>query len=254
MDYSKGPPLGQIAKELDTNTEGARKFAAQVFKELGGYVTFAEILKALRQTEDPKKATPEVVASLLTPHSLMMKKYTLPTPIPQKSQQDKEIIQISEELNVDIESAEKFIAQVRILLGYHVKYHVMLKAIKQIGKDEQISPEAIASFIPSIPFLNSSVTNQIAEKLSIDVKIAASFIVQVQKLLGRSVKLKAILEVIKQIADREQVTPSQVASLLQKVQPFDKNLFSLALMLKEQIKKETQQAFFTNLNLWLPRR
>ena len=234
IDYSKGPPLGQIAKEL------------------GGYVTFAEILKALRQTEDPRKATPEVVASLITPHSLIVKKVALPTPIPRKLQQNSEIAQISKELNVTIKGAGNFIVQIRNLLGYGVKYSVILKAIKQIEDGNQVSPEAVASLIPAITFHPSPTLTLIAKKLNVDTKTAVSFITQVRNLLGYSVKYKVILEVIKQIANREQVTPETVAPLLQKVRPFHGDLFSLALKLKEQIKKEAYQTFFTSLDVYLP--
>lgn len=257
LNNRKNTPLAQIARELNTGEDGAREFAQQIFKEIGGYVTFAEILKALKQTEYPKKTTPKEVASLMPSNSIVEKikkkekKVTSP-PVPQKLQQNREILWISEELNIDIKDAEEFVAQVRNLLGHRVKYDTILRAIKRIERDERLSPEVVASFIPSLPFLNSSATGQIAKKLNVDVKTAASFIAQVQKLLGRSVKLNVILEAIKEIADREQITPDQVASLLQKVQPFDENILSLAFRLREQIKREAHQFFFNGLNLWLP--
>lgn len=110
MDPKRSRNIKLIAKELNLSEGAVESFIAQVWKILGKPVFSEVILKAIKQIQNSKKITPQLVACFIEPQTYGLN-------------------QIAEELNVDMKTAYIFYSGVCRSLGMQVEYLTVLETL-----------------------------------------------------------------------------------------------------------------------------
>lgn len=176
--------INQIAAELGVDIETAESFMTKVRQMVGIPVKYVIILDVLKHFEDPKQATPEVIASLT------------------------QMSQIAASLNLNINTAREFVTKIEELVGTPLKHEVILNTLKHIKYQKKaISPETVASLIQAAPV--------IASVLKVDINAVKDFVGEVWQLAGMPVKSETILDILKIIKDTTSITPETIVSLIQ---------------------------------------
>lgn len=197
---SPNPPLtrqptgkiAQIASELQVDVETANNFVIEVQRLLGKSIKFKEILNVLRQLKGSQISPDKIVSVLQSKEKPIVQKErknsktinigrVISIPIETKNQKHKmlpsrrpPIFQIAEELNVNKQEAQKFMAQVDKEYGTTVAFKKVLEVLKQIDNPQSVTPQIIAALLPprkpvvTSPPIQPTVPPPVSEKSALE--------------------------------------------------------------------------------------